>query len=193
MSARSSRNLVRTRALLVAAATLGIATAGSLAPTFGQTAPRLSGDYKLIVFKDTGAVGMGAKVRGPADAAHLAGTTHKFKKYVGAEGLRAATPPLGTSCDSEDQAVYVRAYTTNHFAAGAGSPCGGKWGNARVILGKRHHHWKVLIATQDAWDCRLLAHFGVPGRLVKAAPAPVDAAHNCYDYAHHRPGNYHHA
>lgn len=157
----------------------------------GPASARAHHGYRLLTFSDLGHSGMGARITGPDDAnSLLPGTPKGFRKYVGAEGLAAATDSM--TCDSPDAAVYVVAYTTNHFAAGAGSPCGGRWGNARVIVGKPHHHWKVLIATQDAWDCRLLRHYAVPGRLIKVAPAPADATHNCYDYTAHRPGNYHH-
>lgn len=187
MSGWSSRNLIARRSswAVPLALALALALLASLAPVSASVA---SSDYRLRVFHDTSVKGMGARIAGPGDVHRLKGTPHGFRKYVGAEGQRAATHT--TTCDVADAAVYVRAYTSNHFAAGAGSPCGGHWGNARVILGKRHHKWKVLIATQDAWDCRLLERFQVPARLIKAAPAPADARHNCYDSTTQKPGHY---
>lgn len=192
MSERFSSNRHGLRALLVVALALGFALVTLCSITSFSPASAQRSGYRLIVFKDTGAIGMGARIQGPVDARQLRGTPRGFQKYVGAEGKRAANPGFTTNCDTEDRAVYVRAYTTNHFAAGAGSPCGGSWGNARVIVGKVHHHWKVLLATQDAWSCRGLRRHHVPVRLIKAAPAPYDAHHNCYDYKTQKPGNYRH-
>jgi hypothetical protein len=190
MSWGSPRHRLRISPVLGAISAILFLTAGSIAGVVSPAAAQPNQHARLITFKDSGHAGLGARIASRADANRLlAGTPKGFRRYVGAEGRAAATHT--TTCDAADAAVHVVAYTTSHFAAGAGSPCGGRWDNTRVIVGKRHHHWTVLIATQDAWDCRLLRRYDVPGRLIKVAPAPADATHNCFDYTTQEPGHYH--
>ena len=157
---------------------------------FAPTDPALAREtVRMTTFHDTDVPGLGAAIAGPADvAARLQDTPRSFRRYVGREGLAARTTTA--TCDTEAAEVHVIAYTSNRFAAGVGSPCGGHWGEARVIIGRRHHHWRVLLATQDAWDCRLLRRYAVPRKLIRVAPAPADATHNCYDYTAQQPGHY---
>jgi hypothetical protein len=106
-----------------------------------------------------------AEVRTAADANNLAGAPDSFKEFIG----RTARRLTGSStCTDGYVGVTVRRLRTDGYAVGGVNDCGGYAAMWAIVDGD----WKEIDATQDLWDCAVLAKYQVPSAI---------AGDSCYD------------
>ena len=118
-----------------------------------------------------------AVVRTTADANHLAGAPSSFKQFIGRTAERLTG---NTTCKDGNVGVTVRTLRTDGYAVGAVNECGGH----AALWAIAHGHWKEIDATQDLWDCAVLAKYRVPSDI---------AGDSCYDGAAQAQHPYHRA
>ena len=118
---------------------------------------------KLISYEGDGSDP--AEVRTTADANNLAGAPDSFKKFIGRTVERLTG---NTTCEDGNVGVTVRTLRTDGYAVGAVNECGGYVAMWAIVDGD----WKEIDATQDLWDCAVLAKYRVPSDI---------AGDSCYD------------
>ena len=133
------------------------------APAPSPTQAPASAEPKLISYDGDGSDR--AKVRTRADANNLAGAPDSFKKFIGRTAERLTT---GTTCGEGYVGVIVKSVRTDGYAVGAVNECGGYVAMWAIVDGD----WKEIDATQDLWDCAVLAKYRVPSDI---------AGDTCYD------------
>jgi hypothetical protein len=106
-----------------------------------------------------------AEVRTTADANNLGGAPDSFKKFIGRTAERLTE---GTTCEGGYVGVTVRTLRTDEYAVGGVNECGGYVALWAIVDGQ----WKEIEATQDLWDCAVLAKHRVPSDI---------AGDTCYD------------
>ena len=149
----------------------GTPTASSPDPTDDPTLAR----PKLISYDGDGS--HPTEVRTTADADKLAGAPDSFKEFIGRTAERLTT---STTCTSGYVGVTLRKLRTDGYAVGAVNDCGGYVAMWAVVDG----HWKEIAATQDLWDCAVLARYQVPDAI---------AGDSCYDHDVKAQRGYHQA
>ncbi len=134
------------------------------APAPSPTQAPASAEPKLISYDGDGSDR--AEVRTTADANNLAGAPDSFKKFIGRTAERLTR---GATCGKGYVGVTVQSLRTDGYAVGAVNECGGghvaMWA---IVAGD----WKEIDATQDLWDCAVLAKYRVPSDI---------AGDTCYD------------
>ena len=106
-----------------------------------------------------------AEVRSTDDAGSLAGAPDSFKKFIGRTAERLTK---GATCDKGYVGVTVKLLRTDGYAVGTVNECGGHVAMWAIVDGD----WKEIDATQDLWDCAVLAEYRVPSDI---------AGDTCYD------------
>ncbi len=122
-----------------------------------------SAEPKLISYDGEGSDR--AKVRTTADANNLAGAPDSFKKFIGRTAERLTK---GATCEKGYVGVTVKSLRTDGYAVGGVQECGGYVAMWAIVNGD----WKEIDATQDLWDCAVLAKYRVPSDI---------AGNTCYD------------
>ena len=139
---------------------------------------------RLIVFNH--ARGVLVRNRAQADE-RLVGTKPGFRAFAARLGHRADV--LGqTACGFDHDGVWIQAYLSTGWGAGEGDDCASL--GAETIFHRTDRGWKILMGTQEFWDCAKLRRQHVPLRLLKVVPMSYDAQHNCFNYGSGTPGNY---
>lgn len=143
-----------------------------------------SATARLVVFNH----GRGVMVRNRTQAdERLAGTPPGFRAFTAHLGHRADV--LGqTECGFRHDGIVVQAYLSTGWGAGDGDDCASL--GAETIFRRTDRGWKILMGTQEFWDCGKLRRHHVPLRLLNVVPMSYDARHNCFNYATGTPGNY---
>ena len=134
------------------------------APTPSLTRDPAAAEPKLISYDGDGSDR--AEVRTTADANNLAGAPDSFKKFIGRTAERHTK---GATCEEGYVGVTVKSLRTDGYAVGAVNECGGGYVAMWAIV---DGNWKEIDATQDLWDCAVLAEYRVPSDI---------AGDTCYD------------
>lgn len=123
-----------------------------------------STEPKLISYEGAGSAR--AQVRTTADANTLAGAPDSFKTFIGRTAERLNR---GGTCHVDFVGVTMKALRTDGYAVGAVNGCsGGHVALWAIVEGG----WREIDATQDLWDCAVLAEHRVPSDI---------AGDTCYD------------